>query len=345
MSAAERRDGTGDVSLSQLLRVMGTGSSGTVWLIGDPRPSPASPAKAPAGATAASSSEAEATSQPHTRPQLPHAAALAVETARLPPRGAFSSTCRCGAAPHARRALKISQRTRFTECELQILAQLHHPFIVPFLGASSDSWKNYLALEAALGGDLGGLLVAQDALLSDAQARLLVACLTSAIGFVHSHGLMYRDLKPENVVLDEDGFVRLIDFGFTKAAHPRSTTLCGTLEYCAPESIQLQGHGQEVDWWALGIITYELLHGYTPFSAEGTLEDPIEIAKRITHPDCKVRSHTYTHIHTHTHTHAHTHTHTYTYTHAYTHTDCKVYTCTYTYTYIYIYTCIHTHRL
>jgi len=99
---------------------------------------------------------------------------------------------------------------------------------------------------------------------------------------------MYRDLKPENVVLDEDGFVRLVDFGFTKAAHPRSTTLCGTLEYCAPESIQLQGHGQEVDWWALGIITYELLHGYTPFSAEGTLEDPIEIAKRITHPDCKV---------------------------------------------------------
>ena len=84
---------------------------------------------------------------------------------------------------------------------------------------------------------------------------------------------------------------QLIDFGLTKrlsSNEERSYTLCGTPEYVAPEMVQLQGHGPAVDWWGLGVLTYELLHGYTPFSERGTLAEPMELYRNITHPDVKV---------------------------------------------------------
>uniref|UniRef100_A0A7S2NNQ6 Protein kinase domain-containing protein n=1 Tax=Haptolina brevifila TaxID=156173 RepID=A0A7S2NNQ6_9EUKA len=243
-----------------MLKVLGRGAHGTVWLLADSE----RPAVSPAGNAAVLPEDRAPASTTPAVPESPPS---------LPPRGAFSSQIRFDTALCVWRAVKISPPTRFTAHEQRTLAQLHHAFIVPFLGASSDACKNYLVLEAGLGGDLATLLTEQDALLTDAQARLLVGCLASAIGYIHSTGIMFRDLKPENVIVGEDGFVRLIDFGLAKSTSERSFTLCGTLEYCAPELIQLQGHGREVDWWALGIITYELLHGYTPFSGEGTIEE------------------------------------------------------------------------
>ena len=91
---------------------------------------------------------------------------------------------------------------------------------------------------------------------------------------MHKRDLIYRDLKPENVLLQNNGYIKLTDFGFVKkiAKWDRTYTLCGTPEYMAPEVIMNTGHGQAADWYTLGIFMYELLAGLPPFMHNDTYE-------------------------------------------------------------------------
>jgi len=84
-----------------------------------------------------------------------------------------------------------------------------------------------------------------------------------ALKYLHGRSIAYRDLKPENLLIAVDGHLKITDFGFAKKVQDRTFTLCGTPEYLAPEIIMSTGHNQGVDWWALGILLFEMLVGYT----------------------------------------------------------------------------------
>jgi serine/threonine protein kinase len=95
--------------------------------------------------------------------------------------------------------------------------------------------------------------------------------------YLHSLNIIYRDLKPENILIDNEGYLKLTDFGFAKYCETRTYTLCGTPEYLAPEVLLNKGHGKPVDWWTLGILTYEMIAGIDPFNDD----DPMAIYQKI----------------------------------------------------------------
>lgn len=160
--------------------------------------------------------------------------------------------------------------------ELTILRQINQPFVVNLHGYTQDNRYLYLVLEYVPGGELFTYLRGIGRLESD-HARLYAAQITSIFEYLHSKNIIYRDLKPENLLIAADGYLRLTDFGFAKTVESRTYTLCGTPEYLAPEILLNKGHGKPVDWWTLGIIIYEMLAGIDPFSDE----DPMAIYQKI----------------------------------------------------------------
>jgi len=154
-----------------------------------------------------------------------------------------------------------------------------HPFIVQLHGACMDDTYLYLCLEALLGGEMYHLIERECPMKADI-ARNYFIMVASAVEFLHSKQIIYRDLKPENMMLGADGYIRLIDFGLSKYCTSKTFTICGTTEYMAPEIVLGTGHGRAVDIWGLGIFLYELLVGYTPFNPRNEL-DQLEVCKNI----------------------------------------------------------------
>uniref|UniRef100_A0ACB8F8E6 cGMP-dependent protein kinase 1 n=1 Tax=Sphaerodactylus townsendi TaxID=933632 RepID=A0ACB8F8E6_9SAUR len=126
----------------------------------------------------------------------------------------------------------------------------------------------------------------------DSTTRFYTACVVEAFAYLHSKGIIYRDLKPENLILDHRGYAKLVDFGFAKKIGfgKKTWTFCGTPEYVAPEIILNKGHDISADYWSLGILMYELLTGSPPFSGPDPMKtyniilrgiDMIEFPKKI----------------------------------------------------------------
>ncbi|XP_026640742.1 cAMP-dependent protein kinase catalytic subunit PRKX isoform X2 [Microtus ochrogaster] len=144
--------------------------------------------------------------------------------------------------------------------EKAVLKEINHPFLVKLFWTGHDNRFLYMLMEFVPGGELFTYLRNRGHFSSIA-AIFYSTEIVCAIEYLHSKEIVYRDLKPENILLDREGHIKLTDFGFSKKLVDRTWTLCGTPEYLAPEVIQSKGHGRAVDWWALGILIFEMLSG------------------------------------------------------------------------------------
>jgi protein kinase A len=160
--------------------------------------------------------------------------------------------------------------------EFSILKNLRHPFLVSLVSFTQDNRCLYFCLELVQGGELFSYLRTVGKLAS-VHTQVYAAQVVCMFQYMHSLNVIYRDLKPENLLIAADGYLKLTDFGFAKVVTGRTYTLCGTPEYLAPEILLNKGHGKPVDWWTLGILLYEMLTGIDPFSDD----DPMMIYKKI----------------------------------------------------------------
>ena len=149
--------------------------------------------------------------------------------------------------------------------EKNILMQLHHPNIVKLLGTFQDAEFLYIMMEYIPGGEVFSHLRTNEYFDPDT-VRFYAAEVFMVFEELQKHNMVYRDLKPENLLFDADGHIKFIDFGFAKVIEGRTYTLCGTPEYLAPEIIRGEGTTFASDWWSYGVLIHELICGHTPFA-------------------------------------------------------------------------------
>ncbi|KAL2885461.1 Serine/threonine-protein kinase psk1 [Ceratocystis lukuohia] len=171
-----------------------------------------------------------------------------------------------------------------TKTERQILESVsRHPFVVKLFYAFQDLDKLYLILEYGQGGELFHHLKTER-MFSEEVAAFYMAEMILAISHLHSHmGVVYRDLKPENCLLDADGHLLLTDFGLSKVSVDQDDTcnsILGTVEYMAPEVVQGKKYGKAVDWWSLGTLGYDLMTGSPPFRGSNNAKIQENIVKQ-----------------------------------------------------------------
>ncbi|KAK9103514.1 hypothetical protein Sjap_020768 [Stephania japonica] len=151
--------------------------------------------------------------------------------------------------------------------EMEIQSSLRHPNVLRLFGWFRDGDRMVLILEYAHRGELYKLL-RKFGHLSERQAATYILSLTQALAYCHEKHVIHRDIKPENLLLDYEGRLKIADFGWSVQSRSKRTTMCGTLDYLAPEMIEKKAHDYAVDNWTLGVLCYEFLYGAPPFEAE-----------------------------------------------------------------------------
>nr|XP_014350699.1 PREDICTED: ribosomal protein S6 kinase alpha-4 [Latimeria chalumnae] len=179
-----------------------------------------------------------------------------------------------------------AKTTEHTKTERQVLEHIRQsPFLVTLHYAFQTDTKLHLILDYVSGGEMFTHLYQRDHFTED-EVRIYIGEIILALEHLHKLGIVYRDIKLENILLDSDGHVVLTDFGLSKEfltdEKERTYSFCGTIEYMAPEIIRgKMGHGKSVDWWSLGILMFELLTGASPFTLEGEKNTQVEVSRRI----------------------------------------------------------------
>ncbi|KAI9768026.1 MAG: camp-dependent protein kinase catalytic subunit [Geoglossum simile] len=191
------------------------------------------------------------------------------------------------------------KQVEHTNDERAMLQKVKHPFLITLWGTFQDSKNLYMVMDFIEGGELfsllrksqvrkvnypsrsffrgkGGLTPKQR--FPNPVAKFYAAEVTLALDYLHSMNIIYRDLKPENLLLDRHGHLKITDFGFAKEVPDITWTLCGTPDYLAPEVVASKGYNKSVDWWSLGILIFEMLCGFTPFWDGGS---PMKIYENI----------------------------------------------------------------
>jgi len=178
--------------------------------------------------------------------------------------------------------------TEHTKTERQVLEAVRQsPFLVTLHYAFQTDAKLHLILDYVSGGELFTHLYQRERF-REKEVRIYIGEIILALEHLHKLGIIYRDIKLENILLDSSGHVVLTDFGLSKDflsqdTEHRAYSFCGTIEYMAPEVVRggSHGHDQAVDWWSIGVLTYELLTGASPFTVEGERNNQQEISRRI----------------------------------------------------------------
>lgn len=216
-------------------------------------------------------------------------------------------------------ALKVMKKTRIITLDVveairreqKLQAKVNHPFIVNFLSSYQDEKCIYVMLEYVNGGELFSLIRERKRLDLDT-SRLYSAEMVLVFEYLHHKDIVYRDLKTENVLISAQGHLKLADFGFSKMLRPgeKTYTACGTPAYMAPEIIKKTcGYDRGVDWWALGVLTFEMVVGREPFGTSGDAnttygnilmnkcqypggmnKDVQDYCRRLMHPKCAMRN-------------------------------------------------------
>ncbi|CAD8066415.1 unnamed protein product [Paramecium sonneborni] len=180
-----------------------------------------------------------------------------------------------GQIPKKQYAMKILKKQdmntsniiKSAQIEKDVLKMMNHPFIVKLNWAFQTIDHLYLVMDLCSGGDLATHLSLLNSY-SENTVKIFAAEITLALEALHSQGIIFRDLKPDNIVLDANGHALLTDFGLSKSGIDEeilNQSFCGTLAYLAPEMLMKKGHGRQVDWYMLGILIYELLVGAPPY--------------------------------------------------------------------------------
>lgn len=183
-------------------------------------------------------------------------------------------------------ALKTVQRNKVDAYDIydnialerKILLQVDHPLIVKLVKTFKDRSRLYFLMEFVLGMDLFDSL-RELGLLNNESSKFYISCLMLIFEHMHERKIIYRDLKPENVMIDNEGYPKLIDFGTAKILNNRTFTMVGTPHYMSPEIIKGSGYGLSADIWSIGVMLYEFVCGCVPFGEEE--EDTFKIYGKI----------------------------------------------------------------
>ena len=177
--------------------------------------------------------------------------------------------------------------------EQLFMSKVKSPWIVDLKASFQDEDYLYLVMEFLPGGDMMNLLIKKDILTED-DARFYIAELILSIESIHKLDCIHRDIKPDNILIDKNGHIKLSDFGLAKVSeklfeqnsnkleefkndnevhrHEKNYSCVGTAYYVAPEVLIKKGYGPEIDWWSVGVIFFEMLVGYAPFCSKETSE-------------------------------------------------------------------------
>lgn len=163
-------------------------------------------------------------------------------------------------------AIIARKQVAHTLSEKLIMQRIVHPFIVRLHYAFQTADKLFMVMDFVNGGELFFHLK-NEGKFAEERVKIYAAEIALALGHLHAMDIVYRDLKPENVLIDYYGHIRITDFGLSKQIpqNGSTATFCGTPEYLAPEVLKGKGHGTPVDWWSLGTLVFEMLTGLPPF--------------------------------------------------------------------------------
>merc|ERR1719171_2164377 len=166
--------------------------------------------------------------------------------------------------------------------ECALLKENDHPFIMCLVKTFETKKSVYMLTELITGGELHAAIRTIPTVLSRAQAQFYTGSLALVLEELCDRNICYRDLKPENVMLDAQGYLKLIDFGISKKLEEgksRTFTMIGTPHYMAPEVMRGHGYSTEIDIWSLGVMLFELVCGYLPFADD--LDEPTEVCTAV----------------------------------------------------------------